>query len=119
MSLVDELCSRSGGDAREAMTVGCKPTTHWHQKNLLTFINFFTLSYFHFVKPASVYMIVCAARALRDDTCAAQSKAFCSVRISSRAHILRVLYVIYCFDKPSFDANLGDLNSRKGARGVQ
>ena len=23
---VDELCSRSGGDAREAMTVGCKPT---------------------------------------------------------------------------------------------
>ena len=21
-----ELCSRSGGDAREAMTVGCKPT---------------------------------------------------------------------------------------------
>ena len=24
---VDELCSRSGGDAREAMTVGCKPTT--------------------------------------------------------------------------------------------
>ena len=22
----DELCSRSGGDAREAMTVGCKPT---------------------------------------------------------------------------------------------
>ena len=24
---IDELCSRSGGDAREAMTVGCKPTT--------------------------------------------------------------------------------------------
>ena len=23
---IDELCSRSGGDAREAMTVGCKPT---------------------------------------------------------------------------------------------
>ena len=27
MSLVDELCSRSGGDAREAMTVGCKPAS--------------------------------------------------------------------------------------------
>ena len=24
---IDELCSRSGGDAREAMTVGCKPTS--------------------------------------------------------------------------------------------
>ena len=24
---VDELCSKSGGDAREAMTVGCKPTS--------------------------------------------------------------------------------------------
>ena len=24
---LDELCSRSGGDAREAMTVGCKPTS--------------------------------------------------------------------------------------------
>ena len=26
--MCDELCSRSGGDAREAMTVGCKPTNH-------------------------------------------------------------------------------------------
>ena len=28
------LCSRSGGDAREAMTVGCKPTNHPHSKRI-------------------------------------------------------------------------------------
>ena len=50
----DELCSRSGGDAREAMTVGCKPTkvghvtlpesvcrliTYWPARSMLTPVN--------------------------------------------------------------------------------
>ena len=37
LCIVDELCSRSGGDAREAeaMTVGCKPTSSMRPQSLL------------------------------------------------------------------------------------